>query len=50
MELWGNPTFEGLMKKVHCDRLNNGPPKISMSQSLGPVNMLPHMAKGSLQM
>ena len=30
----------------HCDRQNNGLPKMSTSQSPTPVNMAPYMAKG----
>lgn len=31
---------------VLCGMQNNSPPEISVSQSLGPVNMLDYVAKG----
>lgn len=37
-------------KDLGCSRQNNGYPKMSMPSSLVSVNMLPYIAKGTLQL
>lgn len=41
---------ETVKDDMYCDWINNSPPKVSISLSVKPVNMLPYMAKWILHM